>query len=227
MKFTGTRPDIQVLYEDNHLLALNKPAGLLSQEDSSGDVDILTLGREYLRREYNKSGNVFLGLLHRLDRPTGGVMLFAKTSKAAARMSALIRQREIQKRYLAVVEGTPPGNGLFSHYLCKDREANRVSVCREGVPGAKKAELTFFTGEQKKNLSLVTISLITGRAHQIRVQFSHEGYPLAGDSKYGRKSDHPIALFAHQLIFTHPVKQKKITITAPLPDGRPWNLFSR
>src|SRR5690625_5194776 len=117
MQCTRARPDTVVLYEDSHLLSRNEQAGLRSQEDSSGDPDIWTLGREYLRREYNKSGNVFLGLLHRVDRPTGGVMLFAKTSKAAARMSALIRQREIQKRYLAVVEGTPPGNGLFSHYL--------------------------------------------------------------------------------------------------------------
>src|SRR5690625_7947425 len=131
MKFTGTRPDIEVLYEDNHLLALNKPAGLLSQEDSSGDPDILTLGREYLRREYNEIGNVFLGLLHRLDRPTGGGMLVAKTSNATARMGAVIRQREIQKRYLAVVEGTAPDNEHFAHYLCKAREAHRETAGHE------------------------------------------------------------------------------------------------
>lgn len=226
MKYTGTVPDIPILYEDNHLLALNKPAGVLSQEDYSGDSDILTLGREYLRREYNKTGNIYLGLLHRLDRPVGGVMLLAKTSKAAARMSAQIRQREIQKRYLAVVEGTPPANGLFSHYLCKDEKTNTVSVCKARDRGAKEAELTYFTEEKKNNLSLVSISLITGRAHQIRVQFSHEGYPLAGDSKYGRKRDHPIALFAHKLIFSHPIKQESLTITAPVPDTHPWNLFA-
>lgn len=226
MKYTGTTPNIPILYEDNHLLALFKPAGVLSQEDYSGDADILTLGRDYLRREYNKPGNIFLGLLHRLDRPVGGVMVLAKTSKAAARLSAQIKSREIQKRYLAVVEGAPPVNGLLSHYLCKNPDNNRVSVCQQNDRGAKKAELTFFTQKKKTKLSLVTISLITGRSHQIRVQFSHEGYPLSGDAKYGTKRDHPVALFAHKLIFTHPVRQEKITITAPVPDSYPWNLFS-
>lgn len=226
MKYTGTTPDIPILYEDNHLLALHKPAGVLSQADSSGDADILTLGREYLRREYNKPGNIFLGLLHRLDRPVGGVIILAKTSKSAARMSAQIKNREIQKRYLAVVEGVPPENGMFSHYLCKNPQTNRVSVCNPNDRGAKKAELTYFRQGQKNGLSLVAVSLITGRPHQIRVQFSHEGYPLSGDPKYGRKMNHPIALFAHKLIFTHPVRNVPLTITASAPLSYPWDLFS-
>lgn len=227
MKTTGTAPDIQILFEDNHLLAVDKPAGLLSQEDHTGEPDLLTLCKEYLKREYNKKGNVFLGLLHRLDKPVGGVMLFAKTSKAASRISEQIRKRSIKKTYHTVVEGTTPQNGMLQDYLLKNKETNTVIVVSSKTKQAKKAELIYQREQVQNNLSLLKITLVTGRPHQIRVQLSNLGYPVQGDHKYGSKHAGNIALQASELTFSHPTLIKEVTIRSNLPNGFPWDFFNK
>lgn len=225
MKTTGTHPDIEILFEDNHLLAVNKPSGILSQEDYTGTPDLLNLCKEYLKREYNKKGDAFLGLLHRLDKPVSGVMLFAKTSKAASRISEQIRKRLIKKNYLAIVEGKPPKNGMLQDFLLKDKKTNTVSVVSSKNKKAKKAELIYQTIETKNNLSLLRITLITGRPHQIRVQFSHQGYPILNDKKYGSKRNGDLSLHAFELSFEHPTLKKEILINAKTPSEMPWGLF--
>ncbi|MDR9365118.1 MAG: RluA family pseudouridine synthase [Balneolaceae bacterium] len=226
MKTTGTDPDIEILFEDNHLLAVNKPAGLLSQEDYTGDPDLLTLCKIYLKREYDKKGNVFLGLLHRLDRPVSGVMLFAKTSKAASRLSEQIRKRSIKKSYYAVVEGVSPQNGMLQDYLLKNQTTNTVSVASSKNKDAKKAELIYQREKVENRLSLLNITLITGRPHQIRVQLSHHGYPIYGDQKYGSKHSGKISLHASELTFSHPTLKKELSVRTKLPNGFPWDFFN-
>lgn len=227
MKTTGTHPDIEILFEDNHLLAVNKPVGLLSQEDHTGQPDLLNLCKEYLKKEYNKKGNVFLGLLHRLDKPVSGVMLFAKTSKAASRISEQIRKRSIKKSYYAVVEGVSPQNGMLQDYLLKDNQTNTVSVVSQKNKQAKKAELIYQREQVENNLSLLNVTLITGRPHQIRVQLSNLGYPIYGDRKYGSKNSGNITLHASELTFTHPTLKKEISVHTKLPMGFPWDFFNR
>ncbi len=226
MKTTGTNPDIEILFEDNHLLAVNKPSGLLSQEDHTGQPDLLNLCKEYLKKEYNKKGNVFLGLLHRLDKPVSGVMLFAKTSKAASRISEQIRKRSIKKSYYAVVEGVAPQNGMLHDYLLKNNQTNTVSVASQKNKQAKKAELIYQRQQVENNLSLLNITLITGRPHQIRVQLSNLGYPIYGDKKYGAKNGGDITLHASKLSFTHPTLKKEMSIRTNLPNGFPWDFFN-
>ena len=225
-KFTATEPNIEIVYEDNHLLAINKPEGVLSQEDITGRPDVLTLCKAYLKKEYNKPGNVFLGLLHRLDQPVTGIMLLAKTSKAASRISEQIRKRTFKKTYLAVVSGTLPASGTLRHYLQKDNAANTVQVVKKASRKAKLAELTFSRLQIIDDLSLTEINLITGRPHQIRVQFSEEGFPLLGDKKYG--SNHPgaIALHAYSLTFIHPTLKNEVTISCNPSGNSPWSKFS-
>ena len=225
MKTTGTNPDLEILFEDNHLLAVCKPAGVLSQEDRTGDPDILTLGKEYLKKEYKKPGNVFLGLLHRLDKPVSGVMILAKTSKSAARISEQIRQRSIKKSYLAVVQGDPQDFNYLTHHLLEDETTNRVTVVNERSKGAKRAELMYQTVERKNGMALLKIKLITGRAHQIRVQLSEMNLPILGDKKYGSNGIHNIALHAHEIEFSHPTLKKTISIEAIPPLGEPWSFF--
>jgi 23S rRNA pseudouridine1911/1915/1917 synthase len=227
MKTTGTNPDVEIIYEDNHLLAVHKPKGMLSQEDRTGDPDLLNICKEYLKKEYKKPGNVFLGLLHRLDKPVSGVMLFAKTSKAASRISEQIRKRTVKKKYLAVAEGQLPATGLFSHYLLKDKKTNRTQTVQPGTKGAKPAELTFNLLESRGALSLVSIHLITGRAHQIRVQFAREGFPVWGDRKYGTGTHPTIALHAWKMTVEHPTLKSELTIRANPPSGNPWNEFDK
>lgn len=226
MKTTGTDPDIEILFEDNHLLAVNKPAGLLSQEDHSGQPDLLSLCKKYLKREYNKKGDAFLGLLHRLDKPVGGVMLFAKTSKAASRISEQIRKRTIKKTYHTVVEGVSPQNGMLQDFLLKNKETNTVSVVSSKIKQAKKGELIYQREQVKSNLSLLKVTLITGRPHQIRVQLSNLGYPILGDHKYGSKQTGNISLYASELTFIHPTLKKEITVHSNLPNGFPWDFFN-
>ncbi len=225
MKSTGTVPDIEIIYEDNHLLAVSKPKGLLSQEDYTGNPDLLTICKEYLKREYNKPGNVFLGLLHRLDRPVSGVMLLAKTSKAASRISEQIRQRRLKKTYLAVVEGEAPENGLLTHYLKKQKDTNITRVVSRQSKRAKLAELMFDRINHKDGLSLLKITLITGRPHQIRVQLAHEGLPIRGDKKYGTGKHQEIALHACELIVEHPTLKKELKFQSNPPKVIPWIYF--
>jgi 23S rRNA pseudouridine1911/1915/1917 synthase len=212
--------DLQVLYEDNHLIAVNKPAGMLVQGDASGDTSLMDLTREYIRNKYRKPGNVFLGLLHRLDRPVSGVVLFAKTSKAASRISEQLRSRAVQKMYWALVHGrVKPPSGRLTSYLLKG--VTKVSLVGEEEASAQKALLTYRTLRSMKGKSLLEIQLHTGRKHQIRAQLAGLGYPVEGDVKYGAPyglQDKSIRLMARSLTVKHPTRDKRITIEAPPPE---------
>ncbi len=220
-----------ILYEDNHLLGVEKPVNVPVQEDASGDPDMLTLLKEDLKERYNKPGNVYLGLVHRLDRPVGGAMIFAKTSKAASRLSEAVRSRQFEKTYLAVVHGVPSvRQGRLTHYLLKDERTNTVSVVPKGTSGAKEAILDYsVVGSPAKGMSLVRVELHTGRPHQIRVQFSYTGCPLYGDQKYGAKLNKPgqqIALWSSFVGIPHPVTKQPVQLVSSPPNEYPWSLWS-
>ena len=226
MKTTGTNPDIPILFEDNHLLVINKPEGILSQEDHTGRPDLLTLCKTYIRNTHNKSGNVFLGLLHRLDEPVSGVMVLAKTSKSASRISEQIRKRSVRKRYRAVVSGSPPPNGVLEHYLEKDSDENIVKVTDRATKTSKLAKLSFQTLSKSNGLSLVDIMLETGRPHQIRVQFSDIDAPIWGDRRYGNgRQNESIALHAYSFRLQHPTSDERMRFKADPTELFPWSLF--
>ncbi len=210
-----------ILYEDNHLLVVYKKANMPVQLDDSKDLDLLTYLKDYLKNKYNKSGNVYLGLVHRLDRPVSGVMVFAKTSKSASRLSEQIRNKEFKKTYLAVVEGIPLKEGKFVDKLLKDEKTNIVKIDNKG----KEAILSYKLLGTKDNLSLVEIDLETGRSHQIRVQFSSRGYPLYGDMKYNNNVKDDIALFSESITLLHPITKESMTFKSLPPDKYPWNIF--
>lgn len=214
---------IKIIYEDNHVLVVVKPCNMPVCEDSSGDMDLLTYLKGYLKEKYNKTGNVYLGLVHRLDRPVGGVMVFAKTSKAASRLSDQVRTKKINKKYYAVVCGVMSGNGVFNDKLLKDSHTNMVKVDSRG----KDSSLEYNVIGCRNNLSLVDINLITGRSHQIRVQFSSRGYPLYGDQRYNRSAivGEQIALFSYYLSFEHPVSHEILEFSEDIPDRKPFDLF--
>ena len=210
--------DLKILYEDNHIIVVVKKPGIPTQEDKTGDKDMLTIVKEYIKVKYNKPGNVYLGLVHRLDRMVGGVMVFAKTSKAASRISEYIRQKNVKKRYLAVVNGTLPVSDQkveLRNYLVKNERLNMSRVVDSTTKGSKEAILEYkvlknFT-YNGKDYSLVDIDLHTGRHHQIRLQFAHIGHPLYGDIKYGQKVNkvgQNLALFSYYLSFFHPTKDE-------------------
>lgn len=225
---TNTKPDIPVIYEDNHLLVIDKPTGLLSQEDHTGNPDALTLCKKYIKKKYNKPGDVFLGLVHRLDQPVSGVMVIARTSKAASRLSKQIRERAIDKTYWAIVHGITPVSGEFIHFLKKDSKTNTVKAFKSKKGNAKQSRLKFTTLKQNAHYSLVEVDLITGRPHQIRVQMAKEGFPLWGDYKYGDPKTvkgKDIALRAVKLEIKHPTKKEPMIFDAPIPKGPPWNFF--
>lgn len=217
--------DIRILHEDNHLLAVVKPAGLLTQADRTGEEDLLSLMKAYLVETRGKPGNAFLGLVHRLDRPVGGVLVFAKTSKCASRLSEQIRARTVRKRYAAVVAGAPPpGEHRWVDYLAKDPQQNRVEVVSPEYAGAKRAELVLRAGPSRGPHTRVDIELITGRAHQIRVQCATRGVPLVGDRKYGGPPapNREIALWSHAIDLTHPTLRTPVHLVAPPPNVAPW-----
>lgn len=214
---------INVIYEDNHILVVEKPINIPTQEDNTKDKDLLTLLKEYIKEKYNKPGNVYLGLVHRLDRPVGGIMVFAKTSKAASRLSEQVRNKTFKKIYNAVVIGNISEKGHLEDYLLKDTKRNIVKVDKNG----KLAILNYRKLKNKDNYSLVEIDLETGRSHQIRVQMSNHGYPLYGDQKYNKtaKVGEQIALFAKKIEFVHPTTKEELTFEIDLPDRKPFNLF--
>lgn len=221
---------LNVIYEDNHVIVVIKPQNIPTQEDESKDKDLLTMVKEYIKEKDNKPGNVFVGLVHRLDRPTGGVMVFAKTSKAASRLSAQIAENEFKKRYLAVVLGKPREKRLkLVNYLQKNARTNTVQVVPELTTGAKRAELEYEVLESKEKVSLVDVKLYTGRSHQIRVQMKHIGCPVYGDVKYGGDKlakGHNLALWAYELKFVHPTTKENMTFKVyPPEDIVPWNVF--
>lgn len=211
--------DIRVLYEDNHLLVVEKPMNVPVQADISGDEDLLTACKGYIKERYQKPGEVYLGLVHRLDRPVGGVMVFARTSKAAARLTEQFSAHRTKKRYAAVVEGFAPAEGNLFDYLLKNEATNTTAVVPAGTPGAKPARLSFRTLAREKGLSLLDVNLQTGRPHQIRVQLSHRGLPLKGDQRYnpGARVGEQIRLWAYALTLTHPTLKEPMTFYALPP----------
>jgi 23S rRNA pseudouridine1911/1915/1917 synthase len=218
---------LEVLYEDNHLLAVHKPAGLLVQGDHSGDQTLLDVAGSYLKKKYDKPGRVYLGLVHRLDRNVSGVVLLATTSKAAGRLSGQFRDGTVDKVYRAVVAGCPPnGGGELRSWLAAKGDARGVTRAeQQSFAGARESLLRYNVVESKGGWSLVEVKPVTGRRHQIRAQLALEGHPLLGDVKYGsrrRLADHRIALHALSLAVSHPVGGKSLTLVAPLPEDWPW-----
>lgn len=212
-----------IIFEDNHILVVEKPINIPVQEDSSKDKDLLTLLKEYIKEKYNKPGNVYLGLIHRLDRPVGGIMVFAKTSKAASRLSDQMREKKFEKVYNAIVIGNINKEGRLEDYLLKDTKNNIVKIDKNG----KKAVLYYKKIKNIDNLSLIEVTLETGRSHQIRVQLSNYGFPLYGDQKYNKdaKEKEQIALFAKKLSFYHPITNEYLSFELNLSDKYPWNMF--
>lgn len=221
----------QILYEDNHLLVVVKPRNMPTQADQSGDRDVLNTLKHYIKVTYDKPGNAFLGLVHRLDRPVGGVMVFAKTSKAASRLSNNVRTRAFDKTYLAVVHGRiDPARNTLTHFLIKNNRLNKVFAVGEHNEGAKKAILNYKVIATQGQLSLVEVDLLTGRPHQIRVQLSEIGHPLFGDQKYGayvNKRGQQIALWSTKVSFPHPTTKEWLSFHAsPLQtNDYPWTLW--
>ena len=219
--------NINILYEDNHLLVVIKPANIPTCSDISNDKDLLSILKDYLKNKYNKPGNVYLGLVHRLDRPTEGIMVFAKTSKAASRLSDQIRKNELNKTYYAVIENIPKKEDTLIDYLYKDEKTNTSYVTNETK--GKQAILKYQLISTKNNLSLVKINLLTGRHHQIRVQFSTRNYPLYGDHKYNKNfinnNKENLALIAACLSFYHPITKELLNFNIDLPKKYPYNLF--
>ena len=203
---------MEILYEDNHLLVVVKPTYILSQSDGSDTKDMLTILKKYLKEKYNKPGNVYLGLVHRLDKEVGGVMVFAKTSKAASRLSEQVRLHQFEKYYLAVVKGKVESNSYKDKIL---REEYQSKIDEKG----KESILSFETLKVIDNNSLVKIKLLTGRHHQIRVQFSARGHYLLGDKRYGKKGEFPLALYAYHLAFYHPITKEKLIFENISNDG--------
>lgn len=215
---------MKILYEDNHLLVVEKPINMPVQEDESKDIDLLSTLKKYRKEKENKPNEAYVGLLHRLDRPVGGVMVFAKTSKAASRISEQIRTNQLEKMYLAIIDGKlKEKKGEYIDFLWKDPKKNKVEVNAKG----KKSILYFERLEIKESLTLVKIKLQTGRSHQIRVQFSSRHYPLYGDQKYNKnaKKGQQIALFSYMLTFFHPITKEKLSFSCTPPSKYPWNLF--
>jgi len=214
-----------ILYEDNHIIIVNKPPRIPVQGDKTGDTTLLDIIKDYIKKEYNKPGNVYLGLPHRIDRPTSGIVVLSKTSKSLSRMTALFREKKIKKQYWAVVKKKiTPNNGSLVNFLKKNKSINKSFVSKNEKKGYLKAELDYQLIKELNNYSLYEIVLITGRHHQIRVQLSHIGSPIKGDIKYGASrtnKDGSIHLHSRNIRFIHPVKKEEINITAPPPKNDP------
>lgn len=221
-----TVQNLQILYEDNHIIAINKRAGDIVQGDKTGDQPLSNIVKAYIKNVYNKPGNVYLGVVHRLDRPTSGVVLFAKTSKALSRLNKMLAKRSIHKTYWAFVNQIETKSGRLVHYLRKNPKNNKSTAFVKPTADAKKAILSYKVIKQLERYSLLEIQLETGRHHQIRVQLSSQGFPIKGDLKYGfnrSNKDGSIHLHARHIAFTHPVSKEEISITAPTPSDVIWN----
>ena len=218
-------PKINIIYEDNHLLVVEKIVNIPVQKDNSNDIDMISILKEYRKGNENKNGDAYIGLVHRLDRPVGGIMVFAKTSKAASRLSEQVRSNDFKKVYYAVVEGNIPLDGHFEDYMAKNEKDNKSYVTSRDK--GKIAILDYEVIDRKDNLNLVKIDLVTGRSHQIRVQFSSRDYPLVGDMKYNKKAKPGtnIALFAKSISFKHPTLKETMTYELDLPNRYPFNIF--
>ena len=218
-----------ILYEDNHVIVAIKPPNLLTQSDATGDESLLDQVKAYVKEACNKPGEAYIGLVHRMDRPVGGLLCFARTSKAASRLSEQVRVHELNRQYVCIVEGDAPDQFTYVDYLVKDEEHNRVAVLPSYLKmQGKEAILHGRTIARRDGLSLVAIQLETGRAHQIRVQMQSHGYPLWGDNRYGHgKRGQQIALWGFRLSFEHPVSREHMLFIAPMPETKPWLLFER
>lgn len=221
---------LNILYEDNHIIVLIKPHNILTQSDITGEIDMLNLVKNYIKEKYNKPGEAFVGIVHRLDRPTGGVMVFARTSKAAARLSKQIQDRTFKKHYFAVVHGdVRQKEGLLENYLKKDPKTNLVKIAPRSEQGAKQAILYYKQLQYVDNLSLLDVEIKTGRSHQIRVQLSNMKNPIYGDNKYGSNISEPttnLALWAYSLDFVHPTTKVAMKFRClPNQEEQPWNKF--
>lgn len=218
-----------VLFEDNHVIVAIKPCNMLTQSDATSDSDLLGWLKQYVKEKYEKPGEVYLGLVHRMDRPVGGLLVFARTSKAASRLSEQVRVHELNRQYVCVVEGETPDRFTLKDYLLKDEKTNMVRVIPDYLKAqGKEAVLHGRTIARKGGLSLVAIQLETGRAHQIRVQMQHAGHPLWGDNRYGNgKKGEQIALWGMRLSFTHPTTKEQMLFVAPVPETKPWLQFEK
>lgn len=218
-----------VLYEDNHIIIVNKVAGEIVQGDKTGDTPLSEIVKSYLKKKYNKPGNVFCGVAHRLDRPTSGALIFAKTSKALARLNEMFRKGEVDKIYWAIVKKRPPKEeDILTHFLIKNEKINKSTAFDTEKSHTKKATLHYKLLAASQNYSLLEVDLETGRHHQIRCQLAKIGCPIKGDLKYGfarSNADGSISLHARTISFVHPVSKEKIDITAPVPDDNLWQAF--
>ena len=222
---------MEVVYEDNHIIIVNKAPGEIVQGDKTGDKPLSETVKEWIKEKYNNPGNVFLGVVHRLDRPVAGLVVFAKTSKALTRMNEMFRNGEVHKTYRAITRNRPPKDAdELRHYITTVEKTNKSYAHDEPCKNGKESRLRYRLLAQSDRYNLIEVELLTGRKHQIRVQLSAIGCPIKGDLKYGDKRSNPdgsISLMAHRVKFTHPVSGKEIDITAPLPQGEPlWNILT-
>ena len=226
MSHTDNLKSNDILFEDNHLLLINKKPGILTQGDKTGDKSLIDLAKYYIKKKYNKPGNVFIGLPHRIDRPTSGIVILSKTSKSLSRISKLFKEKKIEKKYWAIVKNKIENKeGKLIHFLKKNQKKNKSFVQKEKKDDHLKAELEYKLIKKMENYFLYEIKLITGRHHQIRAQLSYIGSPIKGDIKYGFKrtnKDGSISLHSREINFIHPVKKNKIQIIAPTPDDDLW-----
>ncbi|MEF2931724.1 MAG: RNA pseudouridine synthase [Clostridia bacterium] len=229
VKIEENEINLKVIYEDNHIIVVEKPANIPSQGDKTGDLDMLTIIKAYLKEKYNKPGNVYLGLVHRLDRPVGGVMVFAKTSKAASRLSEQVREKVFKKKYLVIVNGKfEEKKGTLKDYLLKNERLNKSRVVEEGTKNSKYAELDYevLKYDKEQNLSLLKINLHTGRHHQIRVQLSSRDHSIYGDAKYnGRGSARQLYLWAYELTIQNVISKEEMTFTSIPEKEKAWKIL--
>ncbi len=226
-KILSTPQNLQILYEDNHLIAVNKRPGDIVQGDKTGDKPLSEIVKQYIKEKYNKPGNVYLGVAHRLDRPTSGIVVFAKSSKALPRLNKLFAEKEAKKTYWAIVKNTPPKtHDTLTHWLKRNTKQNKSYANKKEVPDSKKAIMDYEIIKKLDNYLLLEIDLKTGRHHQIRSQLTAIGCPIKGDLKYGydrSNKDGSIHLHARKLMFIHPVKKEKLELIAPPPNDSVWN----
>ena len=228
IKIDNAEINLKILYEDNHIIVVEKPVNIPSQGDKTGDIDMLAIVKQYIKEKYNKPGNVYLGLVHRLDRPVGGVMVFAKTSKAAARLSEQVREKVFKKNYLVIVNGKFENKGTLQDYLLKNEKTNMSKVVKEGTKNSKYAELDYevLKYDKELNLSVLKIDLHTGRHHQIRVQLSSRQHSIYGDQKYGgRGHGKQICLWAYKLTIQHPISKEEMVFMAVPEKEKSWKIL--
>lgn len=229
VKINEKEINLKIIYEDNHIIVVEKPVNIPSQGDKTGDIDMLTIIKQYIKEKYNKPGNVYLGLVHRLDRPVGGVMIFAKTSKAAARLSNQVIEKVFKKKYLVIANGKFKNDkGTLQDYLLKNERTNTSKVVKEGTKNSKYAELDYevLKYDEELNLSVLKVNLHTGRHHQIRVQLSSRDHSIYGDQKYGgRGHGKQICLWAYELTIEHPITKEQMTFQDFPEKEKSWKIL--